>query len=160
MARTIIVVSGHSRIQWADFVLARNSLNHLNIMTKLPNSYTFDAADSMGHLQSHFVRATIEECQKLRYVSAGKSIVDNLPAKSIRHATWGAQYLQASDPRDRAYAILWTVPYLGMDVLVVDCNKLIETMFTEYTTKLLSIEERKTTFYIVETCAPIRTPHL
>ncbi|KAJ9615306.1 hypothetical protein H2200_001381 [Cladophialophora chaetospira] len=143
MAHNIRVYYGVATISWQDFVVsglftvkqggfARNQASETDVFRDSELHW-----DLLNALESHFVLPDIYGLEALSTKASIKSTKNRYTLGTLELALIKSKGLEATEPKDKAYAMLWT--FLGLEQGVgplrdVDYAKPLDQVYTEFST--------------------------
>jgi len=143
MAHSIRVHYGTSVVSWRDFVASalltvkqpggflRNQKGKIDVFLQGETQWKL-----LNSLESHFVLPDIYGLEALYDSRNKRNILDKLTHGTAELALIKSKGLDATEPKDKAYAMLWAFPDSSKvtDALHdVDYDKTIDDIYTEYT---------------------------
>lgn len=146
MAHQIIVHYGSEKIQWRDFAasalfavsnsgFARNRKAKTTVAKLFRDSVTLWRLNDC--LDSHFVLPDPESVKALFDDADERNTLSRFASRTIELVLLKSKVLEATDPKDKAYAMLWAFQDASaatQQLQQVDYEKSLELIYTEFTT--------------------------
>ena len=143
MAHKILIHYGAELIQWRDFVASGLFSVKRGGFARNQEAETKIFRDSERHwelinsLESHFVLPDIYGVEALYSSSGGQTTQSRYTSGTAELALFKSKALEAFEPKDKAYAMLWAFPNSSAateQLCRVDYEKPLELIYTEFTT--------------------------
>lgn len=146
MAHAVRVHYGTCAVSWRDFVasalftvkqsggFSKNQEAEINVFQDMETQWKL-----LNSLESHFVLPDIYGVESLYDRFNKENILGKLTPGTAELALVKSKGLNATEPRDKAYAMLWAFPESSAvtdPLRRADYNKSIEEIYTEYTTAI------------------------
>ncbi|KAI9766382.1 MAG: hypothetical protein M1839_004914 [Geoglossum umbratile] len=168
MAHSIRVHYGATNVSWRDFVasglfavkrggFARNQEAQIDVFRDFETHWSL-----LNSLESHFVLPDVYGIETLFDRHHKGNILSKFTSGTAELALIKSKGLKATQPKDKAYAMLWAFPdssRVAYPLRHVDYDKSIDTIFTEFTTAIFAKTKGSSTqFYWVNSAS--RNPSL